>query len=93
MSDDARALLCLIQGDSAVFEVSVPKEKRVLRLQKLIWEERKNGVLHSVDAADLVLWKVNTSTVQHNAVADHLESSKIRWSLNRLALFSNVFSR
>jgi len=28
------------------------------QLKKLIREERKNGVLSSVDAADLTLWKV-----------------------------------
>ncbi|KAF5384162.1 hypothetical protein D9615_003367 [Tricholomella constricta] len=60
MSNDAHALLCLIQDDSAIFEVTVREKEMVLDLQKLIWEERKNRVLQGIDPADLVLWKLKT---------------------------------
>jgi hypothetical protein len=58
MTSDTRALWCLIEGDSTLFEVTAPVTASIHRLKQLIHEERKNGVLRKVDASDLVLWKV-----------------------------------
>ena len=59
MADDApRALNCLIEGDSSPFKVKPTGSNDIIDLKKLIWEECKNGVLSSVDASDLTLWKV-----------------------------------
>jgi Crinkler effector protein N-terminal domain len=57
-----RVLLCLIEGDSTVFQVKAPINNNVLDLKGLIREQRKHGVLSSVDAPDLVLWKVSTTS-------------------------------
>ena len=51
-------LTCLIEGDSSPFIVEPKEDISIMKLKKLIHEERKNGVLGSVDAADLRLWKV-----------------------------------
>jgi hypothetical protein len=61
MADEAPCTLnCLIEGESLLFRAKPAGNKDVIDLRKLIWEERKNGVLSSVDATDLTLWKVRT---------------------------------
>jgi Crinkler effector protein N-terminal domain len=52
------ALICLIEGDSSPFIVRPEEDITIMDLKKLIREERKNGVLARIDAADLLLWKV-----------------------------------
>jgi hypothetical protein len=55
MADDALgALFSLIEGESVLFKV----EPTGSMLRELIKEKGKNGVLKSVNAADLTLWKV-----------------------------------
>ena len=60
-------LTCLIEGDSSPFIVEPKEDISIMKLKKLIHEERKNGVLGSVDAlfmdkifqlhyADILLW-------------------------------------
>jgi hypothetical protein len=61
MADDRaldRALTCLIEGDSSLFQVNVTGGENIMVLKDLIREKRKNGVLSNVDATDLTLWKV-----------------------------------
>ena len=59
MADDApRVLVCLVEGDSSIFPVTPTGDMHIWDLQKLIKEEKKNGVLNGVDSSDLILWKV-----------------------------------
>jgi Crinkler effector protein N-terminal domain len=59
-NDPHRVLWCLMKHDSNPFEVTAPVDASIGRLKKLIWEERKNGVLRGIDATDLVLRKVSS---------------------------------
>ena len=52
------ALTCLIEGEALPFIVEPKRDISIMKLKKLIHEEGKNGVLGSVDAKDLTLWKV-----------------------------------
>ena len=58
-NDTHRDLWCFIKGDPNAFEVTAPINASIARLKKLVWEQRKNGVLRGIDAADLVLLKVS----------------------------------
>jgi hypothetical protein len=51
-------LRCLIEGESAVFTVTVSANNEIGDLKDSIHEKGKNGVLRDVDAKDLVLLKV-----------------------------------
>jgi Crinkler effector protein N-terminal domain len=67
MADDAtRALICLITGESSLFKVRPTGRDDIMDLKELIKEEGKNGVLNSVDAKDLVLWKVRMTLASDN---------------------------
>jgi len=58
-SDDSSfRLRCLVEGEATVFTVTVSVNDEIGDLKELVLEKRKHGALHSVDAADLVLWKV-----------------------------------
>ena len=48
-------LICLIEGDSSPFFVKPKEDDQIMRLKELIQEEARLG---SVDAKDLLLWKV-----------------------------------
>ena len=65
MANDTRALFCLIQGDTNIFEVTVSTGKSISFLKEVIQKKRKNGALRDVDAADLVLWKVSRFSRNH----------------------------
>jgi hypothetical protein len=59
LGDTFRVLLCLIEGDSTVFQVKATINDNVLDLKDLIYDKgisEKRDVL----AEDLVLWKVRT---------------------------------
>jgi len=58
MSDTPFSLWCYVQGDNTYFPVIASSAISIGVLQKMIKEEGKNGVLNSVDAKDLTLWKV-----------------------------------
>ena len=60
LDDDSRELICLIHGDSNVFQVTAPVNKNIMDLKNRI---RKNGfrVEQDILAKDLVLWKVSAS--------------------------------
>ena len=61
MSDDAaRTLWCLIESESAPFQVTAPVYASIYDLKVLVHEKCKNGALRNVDASDLILWKVCT---------------------------------
>ena len=60
INDTHRDLWCFIKGDPNAFEVTAPVDASIARLKKLVWEQRKNGVLREIDAADLVLLKVSS---------------------------------
>ena len=53
-------LFALIQGDTAVFDVTVAANDYIYKLKRLIYEEGKSGVLHNENAKDLSLWVVST---------------------------------
>jgi hypothetical protein len=55
-------LMCLIEGESTLFGVEPARNANIMKLKKLIKEERKNRVLCNVDAADLTLYKVRMTT-------------------------------
>jgi hypothetical protein len=65
MADDAARFL--IESESAIFPVEPKGDETIMKLKDLIKEKGKNGVLHSVDAKDLVLWKVRMSMASSNA--------------------------
>ena len=67
MADDAvRSLLCIVEGDTELFKVKPTGSTDVLDLKDLIKEKGKNGMLGSVHAKDLVLWKVRMSMTSDN---------------------------
>ena len=51
-------LTCLIEGESTPFIVKPKKDISIMELKDLIQDKDKNGVLGSVDAKMLRLWKV-----------------------------------
>ena len=58
MADDApRALLYLIAGESSLFRVKPTGSMDIIGLKDLIKEEHNDGMLKSVDAPDLTLWR------------------------------------
>ena len=58
-NDTHRDLWCCIKDDPNVFEVTALVDANIGQLKKLVWEQRKNGALQEIDAADLVLLKVS----------------------------------
>jgi len=58
MADTIYNLWCYVQGDNTYFPVIASSAISIGVLQKMIKEDGKNGVLNSVDAKDLTLWKV-----------------------------------
>jgi hypothetical protein len=59
MADDApRALLCLIEGESAPFRVEPKGSMDIRGLKELIEERGINVTEHTILAKDLILWKV-----------------------------------
>ena len=73
MADDApRTLLCLIIGESVLFTVKPTGSLDIIDLKSLIKEDRKEGVLGSVDAKDLILWKVRMSLDNHGPATAQL---------------------
>ena len=63
MADTIYNLWCYVQGDNTYFPVIASSAISIGVLQKMIKEDGKNGVLNSVDAKDLTLWKVCYITV------------------------------
>lgn len=51
-------LLCLIEGESIVFGVEVPRDSDVSDLKKVIKGERKYDTLKDVGPHTLEMWKV-----------------------------------
>jgi Crinkler effector protein N-terminal domain len=60
MSQGSLGLSCFIENDTTPFlvQVTAPIGMIIYDLKELIKEKGKNGVLSSVDAKDLTLWKV-----------------------------------
>ena len=65
MENDTRVLFCLIEGDTDAFEVTVPTDRSIYFLKKVIQDACKN-TLRDVDAKYLVLWKVSASRCSRN---------------------------
>jgi len=59
MDNDTVSLLCAVEGDPAVFPITMAISDYVVTLQQLIYRE-KSRVLREWDATDLILWKVRT---------------------------------
>jgi hypothetical protein len=57
MANNTLVLFCLVQGDSAPFEVTVTADKSISFLKDLVLE-KGFGVSRGVLAKDLTLWKV-----------------------------------
>ena len=57
--DGFRTLMCLIEGESNPFEVTVSRDHAVSVLKKMIAKERERGILKDVDPQTLELWKVS----------------------------------
>jgi hypothetical protein len=55
-----RQLWCLVVDDVTPFDITISANANIWQLKELIREERKHGALATVDAKDLVLWKVRT---------------------------------
>jgi hypothetical protein len=73
MADDAsRSLICLIEGESTLFEVEPTGSTNIMKLKDLIKEKCKNGVLGNIDAKDLTLWKVRM-TMASDSTTNSLE--------------------
>ena len=67
MADDAvRVLLCLVEGDSSIFEVEPSGTMNIIKLKDLI-HGKGFGNASPVLAKDLVLWKVRKSTARYDA--------------------------
>jgi hypothetical protein len=62
LEDNFRVLLCLIEGDSTVFQVKAPINNNVLDLKDLIREKGINVQERYVLAKDLLLLKVSTTS-------------------------------
>jgi Crinkler effector protein N-terminal domain len=74
MGDDALcALLCLIEGESSLymFRVEPTGSMDIMQLKELIKEKNKNGMLSSIDAKDLVLWKVRMTMASNSTTKSH----------------------
>jgi Crinkler effector protein N-terminal domain len=50
---------CLIKGDSAPFDVTVPANATIYDLKKLVKAEVENDALDGIGAGSLKLWKVS----------------------------------
>ncbi|TDL20270.1 hypothetical protein BD410DRAFT_375058 [Rickenella mellea] len=56
-------LWCFILGDKEPFPVSVPIDKSIGALKKLVWEEGKNSILKGFDAKDLTIHTLNVEVL------------------------------
>ena len=57
MSDTSYNLWCFVQGDDEAFSVTVPSDMLISDLKGRI-KAKKENTLRSVDASNLILWKV-----------------------------------
>ena len=57
--DGSRKLMCLIEGESNLFEVTVSRDYAVSVLKEEIAKKRELGILKDVDPQTLELWKVS----------------------------------
>jgi prolyl-tRNA editing enzyme YbaK/EbsC (Cys-tRNA(Pro) deacylase) len=58
-NDVVRTLLCLVEGDTTIFQVQAPVDNNVLDLKELVYEKGVGVARGPVLAKDLVLWKVS----------------------------------
>jgi len=65
---DYNKIYCLVQGDSRFFPVTTNSDGDVADLKKLIQEQRQHGILHNINAKDLVLWKVGVFNTHINSL-------------------------
>jgi hypothetical protein len=63
VSNTPKDFWCYVVGDNTAFPVVASSTTFIGKLKDLIKEKGKNGVLNSVDAKDLILWKVRMSLV------------------------------
>lgn len=73
-------LLCVVRDESAdhAFAIEIEKTLFISHLKKAIKAEKPNG-LSNVDADELMLWRVNVSDEEYNALNGNLpdESEKL----------------
>ena len=59
MADTSPELWCLIEGDTRPFSVTVSSSVSTSKLKRMIKQEKENNSrVKSIDALDLILWKV-----------------------------------
>ena len=59
MADDApRFIECFVEGESALFSIEATRHMAITDLRYLIKKNREHGAVSSVDAVNLILWKV-----------------------------------
>ena len=58
--DDSRELVCLIEGDSSVFTVTVPGDCPIFKLKDFIHQKAIHGSKRVAAVQDLVLFKVRS---------------------------------
>ena len=61
-----REFRCLVQDDQTSFKVAIDIDNDIDDLKETIRRKCEHGCLRTVDAKDLVLWKVNCPDVRHN---------------------------
>ncbi|ETW79652.1 hypothetical protein HETIRDRAFT_386139 [Heterobasidion irregulare TC 32-1] len=84
-------LYCLIQDDPAgFFSVMISPDANLDKLQKIIQSCNQHGFLRTVDAKDLVLWRLNTLEPLSTLVIDQLSERATRLSRREMRL-SRVF--
>jgi hypothetical protein len=66
-NDASHALLCLIEGESAVFRVEPAGNKNIVVLKDLI-KEKNSNLLQGVDASSLTLWKVRMTITSDSTI-------------------------
>ena len=66
-SDSPHVLVCLIEGESVVFEVEAAGSMRIMGLKGLL---RREGISaeYPVDAKDLTLWKVGMTMASDSTI-------------------------
>jgi hypothetical protein len=73
LDDDASLRLrCLIEGEAAIFPVTVAENKDISDLKILVHEKIKNGTLRTILAKDLVFLKVSNILESSVNIVAHL---------------------
>jgi Crinkler effector protein N-terminal domain len=81
----------LVEGETTPFTVEIKGNKYVTHLKKHIQKEKEKRVLRDVDAADLVLWKVQFASPMLKQSNLPVSSSRTQYPSNPRILLPNVY--